>query len=554
MFPVVLAVLLLQSGPPAAAAPADLPAPQVHARRAAPPAPPPIPRAPAAGPLVGEWPSKPSGKRVTLDGTLSLDDALERIAREAGWNVVLNTGRTGNAQLVLKLRDVPVEEALRAALGGSGLEATRQGDTVVVAPSLRGAASAPTLSGFDKPTGKRFTGEFDEAPIGEALRKIAASAGLSIVVPPGIEGEVTASFRDVPAEDALRAVLAQGNLVAEREGGVVTVRAAPVLPGFPAIPDARRMADLQRQVARAQRDVEELPGGGRGHDRVQSGDVTIHAGERVRDVVAIRGNVRLEAGASARDVVAVLGGIRMDAGSRAREATAVMGDVELGPGAELEKDVTSVGGKVKADPSAVIGGESTSVGVPEVGLFSSVMSLVGAGILAKAHLSPIWLFAQTLAKFAIYFALGLLLFAIFPRRVEGVASAMVANPWKSVLTGLLGLVVLPFLAVLLVVTVIGIPLVAVVALLVLVAGILGFTALAFHIGRSLPLPADRRSWVLQLAVGTAIVVVLTQIPIFGTLAWVAAALLTFGAALRSRLGQHGPILPTTAVSPPPAAP
>ena len=548
MLPLLLAALLLQPAPEAPgpgappAPPRDAP---VRSARKAPPAPPALaaPPAPAAsgqGSLAGDWPAKPSGKTVSLDDTVALDDAIQEIAKAAGWSVVLNTGRTGNVQLVLKLRRVPVEDALRSALAGTGLQATRHGDTVVVAPALR-AEPRPTLSGLERPSGKKFTGEFHEEDVGSALQEIANAAGLSIVFPPGVDGEVTAVFNGTPVEDALRAVLAQADLTAELQGSVLMVR--PQAAPFPGI-----SRDLGRVARKATREAERS---GKGNDRVSNGDITIRAGEQVRDVVALRGDVRLEPGASARDVVAILGSVTMGAGSRVREATAIVGDVEVGPGAEVEKDVTSVGGHVRPDPSAEIGGEQTSVGLPEA---SGLGAIVGSSLLSGHGASPIWLFAQALAKFALYFALGLLLVALFPRRVDGVAASMVASPVKSILTGLLGLVAVPLLCLLLVVTVIGIPLVAVVALLALAAGVLGFTALSFHVGRSLPVGATRNTWVLQLAVGTAIVVALTQIPFVGTLAWIAAALLTFGAAIRSRFGQQAPpILPTTAVPPAPAA-
>ena len=82
-------------------------------------------------------------------------------------------------------------------------------------------------------------------------------------------------------------------------------------------------------------------------------------------------------------------------------------------------------------------------------------------------------------------------------------------------------------------------------------------ALALYIGRALPLHLERGTTVLQLAVGTAIVVIVTSIPLLGWMAWVAALLLTFGAVLRSRFGsQPPPVLPTTLppAAPPPAAP
>lgn len=553
--------------PPAGAeeAPAREVRPPRPPRKAAPPPgipTPPAPPAAKAGPLQGDWPAAPSGKRVSVEDTISLDDALEHIADAAGWNLVLNTGRTGNSLLVLRLRNVGVEDALRDALTGTGLAATRRGDTVVVAPSERAVERRPTLSGFDKPSGKKFTGEFQETEADDALRQIAAAAGLSIVIPPGAETEVSGVFNATPVEDVLRAVLEQAGLTAERQGELITVRRAPGgLAGFPELrglsDQARRaaeraMRDADREIRRAEREdgVRVRVEGGDDNDRVAQGDITIRPGERVHDVVAIRGNVVLESGAQANDVVAVLGSVTLEGGSQANNVTAVLGDVEVGPGAQIEENATAVMGHVKPDPAAMIYGEQTSVGGPELGLGS----IFGSSLLFGRAESPLWVVGQVLAKFLLYFALGLLMLALFPRRVEGVATSMVANPWKSIFTGLLGLVAAPLLFLLLIVTIIGIPLVAVAVLLILAAGVLGFTALAYYIGRALPVQVQRNAWVLQLAIGTAIVVLVTQIPLIGLLAWVAAALLTFGATLRSRFGQHGPpVLPTAAVAPPPPA-
>jgi hypothetical protein len=579
MLALLLAALALQPAPETPDAPPSAPSVEQPPAPAAPPkpaakprsgeprrAPPGVPTPPAppaqrrgGDVLQGEWPP-PSGRRVTLDDTTSLDDALQQISEVGGWNMVLNTGRTGNIQLVLKLRDMPVEEALRAALGGTGLAATRRGDTVVVAPFREAPERRPTLAGFDRPTGKNFTGEFDETEVDDALRQIAAASGLSIVIPPGVSGEVSAVFKASPVEDALRAVLEQAGLTAELRGTIVTVREVEAAGAFPFGPGGphgiadRARREAERELRRVEREMGDLGDGDldKGSDRVVNGDVTVRAGELVRDVVAFGGDVRMEPGAQARGVVAIFGRVTLEAGARASEVTAIFGDVEIGPGAQVENDVTSVGGHVRPDPGSMIGGEQTSVGIPAV---SGVGALVGSGLFFGRAESPLWIVGQVLAKFAIYFALGLLLLALFPRRVEAVAGSMVANPGRSILVGLLGLVAAPLVALLLVVTIIGIPLVAVLVLLVLAAGALGFTGLAYHIGRSLPAQVQRNAWVLQLAIGTAIVVLVTQIPLLGWLAWITAALLGFGAALRSRFGQHGPpVLPTTAVAPPPQPP
>jgi hypothetical protein len=420
---------------------------------------------------------------------------------------------------------------------------------------------APVLQGFDKPSGKRFSGEFDDDEVDDALRKIANAADWSIVLPAGKHGTISATFKNVPVEDALRAVLSQADLTAARQGAVITVRRRAAfgmrLPAIPGLSrDVERRAEeamrrAEREMERAQRDVERADrrAGRKNNDKVIHGDVVVRADQTARDIVALRGSIKVEPGAEVRDAVAVLGSVILEPGARAREAVAVGGDVKLGPGAEIEKDAVSVGGSVVRDAGAEIGGEEVSVGIPAL---SGLATLAGSKMLFDHHESPVFVVGQTLAKFLVYFALGLLALALFPRRVDAVSTSFVAHPWKSILTGLLGLVVLPLLAILLVATIIGIPLVAVLALTILAAGILGFTALAFHIGRALPLELKRGTNVLQLAIGTAIVVLITAIPFLGGMAWVAAALLTFGAVLRSRFGSQIPaVLPTTI---PPAAP
>lgn len=428
------------------------------------------------------------------------------------------------------------------------------------------AAEEPILQGFDKPSGRKFSATFDEEEVDDALRKIAEAADWSIVLPAGKHGSISARFKNVPVEEALRAVLSQADLTASRQGAVITVRARPAF-GMP-MPMAGLSKDIQRrteeamrraerEMERAERDVERADRHGRHqNDKVVHGDVVVHADQEARDVVALRGSIKVEAGAQVRDAVAVLGSVILEPGAQAREAVAIGGDVRLQAGAEVEKDAVSVGGDIVRDAGAEIGGDEVSVGVPAL---SGLATLAGSRALFGRHESPVLLVGQTLAKYLVYFALGLLALALFPRRVDAVSSSFTAHPWKSVFTGLLGVVVLPLLAVLLIATVIGIPLVPVLGIIVLAAGVMGFTALAFYIGRALPLRLERGTSVLQLAIGTAIVVLITAIPLLGWMAWVAAALLTFGAVLRSRFGsQAPPVLPTSlppAVPPaPPAAP
>jgi hypothetical protein len=426
-------------------------------------------------------------------------------------------------------------------------------------PASPAADEEPVLTGFEKRSGERFSGDFDDTDVGDALTQIAEAADWSIVLPPGEHATISARFKNVPVEDALKAVLAQTGLSAVRDGSIVTVRARSMFPGLgrDLSRNAQRLADeARRHAERATREVEREMRRlehetGSSNDQVIHGDVVVRPGETARDVVAIRGSIEVQAGAEVRDAVAVLGSVILEPGAVAREAVAVGGDVKLGPGAEIARDAVSVGGSVERDASAEIGGETVSVGIPAL---SGLAGLAGSRLLFGRAESPAFVVGQVLAKFLAYFALGLLVLALFPRRLDAVSRAFVAHPWKSVFTGLLGIVVLPLLVVLLVATLIGIPLVPVAGLLVVAAGVLGFTALAWYVGRALPFQPQRGTSVLQLAIGTAIVVLVTAIPFLGGMAWVAAMLLTFGAVLRSRFGSQPPALPTPAPPPAPPAP
>jgi hypothetical protein len=525
-----------------------------------------LPEAPGADvgdPLRGEWPETLSGKRITLTDHSTVDDAVEEIAKAAGWSASLNTGRVGDRMLVLRLEDVPVEEALRATLSGTGLVATRRGKLISVAPAYGPVAQRSVLSGFDKPSGKNFSGDFSDLDGRDALLQIGKAAGISIVLPPGPLGKVTGHFKDVPVEEALKAVLQQAGLQASRDGSVVTVSERDGAFGGrfefrgelgPAVEDAMR--DAKREAARAQRD---LGGGSDGKDMHMTGtDAIVEAGHEARDVVAVRGNVIIRSGASARDVVAVLGTVTLEPGASVRQAVAIMGDVRAGPGASVERDAISIGGKVQVDPSADVGGQRQSIDLPRL---PQALGILRDHLDGDEHASPLWGVAWFFGKYLLYLAFGLLLMAIFPRRIEAVGASLAASPGRSVLTGVVGWLAVPVLLVLLAVTLVGLLLWPVVGLAVAAAVVMGFTSLSALIGRSLPPAVTRGSWVLQLAVGTAVLLLLTEIPFLGVTVLLSAGLFTFGAVIRTRFGQPPPdagypglpIPPPVGWGPPPAA-
>jgi hypothetical protein len=559
--------------PPAAVRPAP-PAPAALPAAPAPPAPPALPRPvprPEAAPgesdtLRGEWPPQPSGKRVTLDTKQTIDDAVVEIGKAAGWSVATNTGRLGDRMLMLRLKDVPVEEALRAVLNQSGLVATRRGDVLAVAPGLPAAAPAappgPVLKGFEKPSGKTFSGDFEDEDGRDALLEIGRTTGLAITLPPGSHGKVTAHFKDTPVEEVLRAVLTQAGLSAERQGQVIVVsgrgtRSLKFVYSGDVVGEIERMTEdatraAEREARRAEREARHATGGSRRDRENVGGDVVVEPGEAARDVSAVRGSVTLRPGAEAREVVAVIGSVTMEAGSSARQVVAIGGDVHVGPGASVERDAVAIGGRVLVDPAGDVGGQKVTVGIGALGDAVRSIGLHGGD---DQRSGGLWALAKFMAKFGVTLLLGFLLLTFFPRRVDAVAASLLANPGKSVLAGLLGLVAQPILSLLLVVTLVGIPLLAIQLLGLGVAYLMGVTAVALLIGRTMPAALHRDTGILQLAIGLLLVLLAFAIPFLGWLLWATLVMATFGAVVRTRFGQT-PVLPTSVASPtpPPLAP
>jgi hypothetical protein len=142
-------------------------------------------------------------------------------------------------------------------------------------------------------------------------------------------------------------------------------------------------------------------------------------------------------------------------------------------------------------------------------------------------------------EFAIYFALGLIVMSLWPRRLERVAQAVRLTPARSTAIGLLGMIAIPLLAVLLAITIIGLVLWPVEFMAVAVGSVIGYAALAVLVGRRMP-PKWKLTPVGQLAVGAALITLLTHIPVLGALASFAGWVVAFGAVLSTRFGQNDP--------------
>jgi hypothetical protein len=248
--------------------------------------------------------------------------------------------------------------------------------------------------------------------------------------------------------------------------------AAPVLPEITIEPPVPPVPPAPPNPPRSRRSRR-----GDGGDRVRfGGSVTVEEGETVMgDAVAIGGSVRIDG--------KVLG-----------DAVAIGGSLTLGPHADVSGDAVVIGGTMKRDPDAQVGGKVVDVGGGNFdfsrlgGRFPFGLARAGAPFFGAA--TRVFALMSTLARVAVLCVLACLVILVGRDYVERVGARAVAEPVKSGAIGLLAQVffvpVLVITCVTLVVTIIGIPFLVLIpfAILALVAiGLVGFTAVAYNLGR-----------------------------------------------------------------------
>jgi hypothetical protein len=211
---------------------------------------------------------------------------------------------------------------------------------------------------------------------------------------------------------------------------------------------------------------------------------------RREDIVRIGGSVTVDSDEYVRGDVVVVGGGASINGEVDGEVVVVGGSARFGPEADIRGDITVVGGGLSRDPGAVIRGAINEVGfgaIPWSGEWGR-----GASWNWMDGIYPVARLSGTLVRVTLLILLTTLVMFVARTPVEQIAERVAADPVKSWFVGFLAemlfIPVLIMTAVVLAISIIGIPLlvllpVAVVALLVVM--LVGFTAVAYHIGRLL---------------------------------------------------------------------
>lgn len=373
--------------------------------------------------------------------------------------------------------------------------------------------------------------------LGEALNAIATKGGVNLIATGELNVPAEVHLKDVTAEEAIEALVKVHGLELHHEGkmlivkpasaGAAAVPAAPPPPAAVAVPAVPPVPPVPPEPAHA----EEIPAAAKAkakalknhNGKTQStGPVEIDDGEVVEDVVSFGGSVTLGDGVVAKGDVVAFGG-----------------DVILGDGTIVDGDAVSFGGTVKKGDGAIVKGEEvsfTSGGLkPMVGALPAVKNVEKSN--EKSGV------AAFLINFATFFGLGFLLMMFAPNRMRNIEAEIKAEPVKSGLAGLLALIGAVPLTVLLVLTVIGIPVMVLMWLLGGLAMVMGMLALANTLGSRFPIARLRRTQAAVLASGLLVIMLLGVVPVLGPLLISAALCVSFGAIIRTRVGQRSLGLP-----------
>lgn len=212
-----------------------------------------------------------------------------------------------------------------------------------------------------------------------------------------------------------------------------------------------------------------------------------HSDDRMR----IGGSVTVDEDESVNDVV-VIGGSAHVKGEVKGDVVVIGGVIELGPHASVARDITVVGGRLRRNPEARIGGRVNEIGpgINLSGLRFRGLPFGPVSFMWGSVWGGVFAFVSTLMQLVILCVLASVVVLVGGDYVERISARAAADPVKAGVVGLLAqLMFLPLLVVtivVLVVTIVGIPFLVLIpfAVLGLIAlFVVGFTAVAYQIGR-----------------------------------------------------------------------
>ncbi|MBX3210306.1 MAG: hypothetical protein KF764_35065 [Labilithrix sp.] len=391
---------------------------------------------------------------------------------------------------------------------------------------------------------KKVDLEFEGKP-SDGLKRLAKEAGWSLVVTNGVAidgegGDVNVAVADQPADAVLEALFVGHDVVAHRNGTLVTVTpAAAAEPRAPVVAPPPAIAPPPVPAAPPVPTV-------RGEDRnVIGNSLVIHPGEIVHTVTVAGGSLRVE-GTITGDLVVAGGSAKIVTGGRVvGNATVFGGSLKMERDARIDGDVGVAGGSLERAEGAIVGGRivddkhggQVKVTAGDDGTKTEVIAEGGrrrSRFSEAAHS-----FGRSMTRMALIFVLGCVLLALLAPRMEQVRAEIASRPMRSFALGLvgslLGSIGVAIVLVILCITVIGIP-IALVGVLLLTVAVYGAVASVLTTFGAAVIGHRTQNPYLHLLLGCAAFLLLSLIPWIGGLVTFAVAMIAIGALVATRAG------------------
>ena len=280
-------------------------------------------------------------------------------------------------------------------------------------------------------------------------------------------------------------------------------------------------------------------------DKVVFGDTyQLKEGEVLTGTLAVLGGTAtLESGSQVTGDVALMGGTLEVNGTVDGNVSTLGGTLILSDSAVIHGDVTMLGGTLHRTDQTRIDGKVFSGGIQPFRLsFPTVRN--NPISFDTGPFATIWNFFSGIFSAVVMAFLAVLVVLVWPRPVERVGKAVMAQPAITGGLGLLTSIVLPALLVLLILTLILIPLSLLGFLILGIAFLLGWIAVGLAVGNRL---ADlaKQQWnpAVTAGLGTLVVGIVAStvgwIPCIGWLVPFTIAMIGLGGVVVTRFGTQG---------------
>jgi hypothetical protein len=252
--------------------------------------------------------------------------------------------------------------------------------------------------------------------------------------------------------------------------------------------------------------------GGQPDEFVFGGDYTLESGETLKEgLIVFGGSAEIEQGATVRGDVVIMGGALNCDGLIEGSVMIMGGEANLGETAVVKGDLATLGGTFERAPGATVEGDVVGE-IPGIFQFSTqtdpiIIPPFDSELYQGMHyISPVWdglWFLWVPFAMLTMAALAMIIVMFWPKPIERVAKAVVAQPLISGGMGLLTLIVLPFALLFMVITCVLILAIPVVFIALGLATLLGWVAIGLELGKRIAI-ALKQDWHPALAAGVGV--------------------------------------------------